>query len=88
MTDLTLCFCAGVLLTYYPLQSNFSVLSPQTGESYFSTALASLPAGKCMIQQELGYPSGYGIFYFRICFFLIVSNRFLNSFHVDLTQLD
>jgi hypothetical protein len=50
----------GVLLTWYPLQANFSVMDPSVGATYFSEMIGTLPEGKCVIQQELGYPSGYG----------------------------
>eukprot|EP01044_Picomonas_judraskeda_P009876 COSAG03_NODE_1235_length_4502_cov_2.986373_3_plen_204_part_00 len=49
----------GVLLTWYPLQSNFSVMPPSAGATYFSEMIATLPDEKCVIQQELGYPSGF-----------------------------
>jgi hypothetical protein len=49
----------GILLTWYPLQSNFSVMPPSVGADYFNEMVATLPDGKCVIQQELGYPSGY-----------------------------
>ena len=58
--DIMLNVTDGVLLTWYPLQSNFSVLPPQVGGGYWASALAAVPADKCVIQQELGYPSGYG----------------------------
>ena len=35
-------------------------MPPSVGASYFSEMIATLPEGKCVIQQELGYPSGYG----------------------------
>jgi hypothetical protein len=58
--DIMLNVTDGVLLTWYPLLGNFSVMPPEAGSSYFSAALAAVPEGKCIIQQELGYPSGYG----------------------------
>ena len=53
--------CDVTPLTYYPLQSNFSVLADwATINSTLHAAISALPPTACILFQELGCPSGYG----------------------------
>jgi hypothetical protein len=48
-----------VPITYYPLTGDFRVDSPADITKTFDGALSVLPAGACVVLQELGCPSGY-----------------------------
>ena len=50
----------AIPVTYYPLQGNFSVQDPAVAVPRDLGALPSmLPGGRCVVMQELGFPSGY-----------------------------
>lgn len=47
-------------VTYYPLVGGFDVETNWTAvEATMAAGLGALPAGACIVFQELGYPSGY-----------------------------
>eukprot|EP01083_Nonionella_stella_P087319 242861_1 len=46
-------------VTYYPLQSDFSVQNPSVARHAFQEIIEYIPSDMAIIIQEFGYPSGY-----------------------------